>query len=176
MHTCRRHACPRRLAGFTLVELLVVIAILGILLYLLSPVFAKAREKMRQTTCLSNQRQLAMALLMEMKGGAAERFPTAEEVWTVTKFDPQLLQCPGNPAEMANSYAFNGLLSDTALHSVVSPTSTILTGDAKSSAAATNNVVTDPADFDRRHTGRFVASFVDGHVKLIKDPPLPGEE
>jgi prepilin-type N-terminal cleavage/methylation domain-containing protein/prepilin-type processing-associated H-X9-DG protein len=49
--------------GFTLIELLVVIAIIAILAAILFPVFAKAREKARQSSCLSNGRQLGTALL-----------------------------------------------------------------------------------------------------------------
>jgi prepilin-type N-terminal cleavage/methylation domain-containing protein/prepilin-type processing-associated H-X9-DG protein len=49
--------------GFTLIELLVVIAIIAILAAILFPVFAKAREKARQTKCQSNMKQMGIALL-----------------------------------------------------------------------------------------------------------------
>ena len=50
--------------GFTLIELLVVIAIIAILAAILFPVFARAREKARQTSCLSNTKQISLACLM----------------------------------------------------------------------------------------------------------------
>jgi prepilin-type N-terminal cleavage/methylation domain-containing protein/prepilin-type processing-associated H-X9-DG protein len=50
--------------GFTLIELLVVIAVIGILAALLFPVFLSAREKARQISCLSNMRELGVAILL----------------------------------------------------------------------------------------------------------------
>lgn len=98
--------------GFTLVELLVVIAIVGILAGLLLPVFANSREKARQTTCLSNLQQIAMATLQYAQDWD-ETFPMSgyESVdalgrpcfvsagSAISPFlgDRQILACPSNP-------------------------------------------------------------------------------
>src|SRR2546426_5481006 len=57
----------RRVWGFTLIELLVVIAIIAILAAILFPVFAQAREKARQVSCLSNMKQINLGWQLYMQ-------------------------------------------------------------------------------------------------------------
>src|SRR3569833_1273123 len=60
--------------GFTLIELLVVIAIIAILAAILFPVFAQAREKARAITCVSNEKQMGLAML-QYEQDNDEEFP-----------------------------------------------------------------------------------------------------
>ena len=64
--------------GFTLIELLVVIAIIAILAAILFPVFARAREKARQTSCLSNLKQLSLGAMMYAQDYDETMFPSWE--------------------------------------------------------------------------------------------------
>src|SRR5947207_1522303 len=73
---------PRRrsLPGFTLIELLVVIAIIAILASILFPVFARAREAARRTTCLSNLKQFGTGIMMYVQD-YDEAMPHAAMNW-----------------------------------------------------------------------------------------------
>ncbi len=90
--------------GFTLIELLVVIAIIAILAAILFPVFARAREKARQTSCLSNLKELDLAMLMYVQD-YDETF-TGRIVWN-QRIQPyvkneQIFQCPSYPGGLTH--------------------------------------------------------------------------
>ena len=69
-----------RRKGFTLIELLVVIAIIAILAAILFPVFAKAREKARTSSCASNLKQLGLAAMMYVQDYDEKFFPRYQPI------------------------------------------------------------------------------------------------
>jgi prepilin-type N-terminal cleavage/methylation domain-containing protein/prepilin-type processing-associated H-X9-DG protein len=136
--------------GFTLIELLVVIAIIAILAAILFPVFAKAREKARQTTCESNEKQLGLGFLQYTQdyddnlpaGTIAGLHPWSGEGWASQVYPyvkaKGVFLCPDDPTSLPYggiSYAFNEGLEvnqadnaevQTPLAQFTAPSSTVL--------------------------------------------------
>jgi prepilin-type N-terminal cleavage/methylation domain-containing protein/prepilin-type processing-associated H-X9-DG protein len=137
--------------GFTLIELLVVIAIIAILAAILFPVFAKVREKARQTSCLSNEKQIGLGITQYVQDND-ETFPPGESAtvrgygwdgygWASRVYpyikSTEVFTCPDDPnwsndrrTEM--SYAFNVNLSPldysdgSTLARMTSPSATVM--------------------------------------------------
>lgn len=110
----RRRSTARH--GFTLIELLVVIAIIAILAAILFPVFSQARAKARQAACLSNTKQLGMALSIYVGDydetnvlngylGGGPQWPDLLQPYIK---NDQILVCPGSANKFNSSYNSGG--------------------------------------------------------------------
>ncbi|HOM82910.1 MAG TPA: DUF1559 domain-containing protein [Armatimonadota bacterium] len=154
-----------RRMGFTLIELLVVIAIIAILAAILFPVFARARENARKSTCQSNLKQMALAAMQYAQDYDETLMRTnispATNVyygwaWMLQPYvkNTEIFTCPSKPSAKWNGSAttFSGFgygyfaiqntnnnggasLSERALASIASPSDVIMFGDS----SATNN-------------------------------------
>jgi len=173
--------------GFTLIELLVVIAIIAILAAILFPVFAKAREKARQSSCLSNVKQIMLAVLQYAQdydetlppGALATPGPSDADDWydllTPYMKSTQILVCPSvratpsygwNYQEFGYYYGSFGTGWATQLGQITSPATTILIGD-NSDGVDRNRYLyrRDPARLPTRHNDGGNMGLCDGHAK-----------
>jgi prepilin-type N-terminal cleavage/methylation domain-containing protein/prepilin-type processing-associated H-X9-DG protein len=111
--------------GFTLIELLVVIAIIAILAAILFPVFAKAREKARQASCESNEKQIALAFLMYAQDfdgkfppvyNDALGYPNGRIMWADCIFsyvkNRDIFVCPSNTSATADEIVGAGIANN----------------------------------------------------------------
>jgi prepilin-type N-terminal cleavage/methylation domain-containing protein/prepilin-type processing-associated H-X9-DG protein len=130
----------RRRAGFTLIELLVVIAIIAILAAILFPVFAQAREKARAASCVSNCKQIGLAMMMFAQDYYESYVPGwyawPPEAWWLSLVQPYvkdrdqggIRSCPSAPSKYW-AYAMNDWLSLKSQSVVPNVADTILVGD-----------------------------------------------
>ncbi len=127
----RYDGCSRR--AFTLVEMLVVIAIIAVLAGLLLPVIGKAKEQGRSTACLSNLRQIGLALQLYTQENEnkmpfiydalistnatviTNQLPTIDVVLTNHLGSPKVLRCPSDRKDLfartGSSYSWNSLIN-----------------------------------------------------------------
>ncbi|HEY3417739.1 MAG TPA: DUF1559 domain-containing protein [Armatimonadota bacterium] len=176
--------------GFTLIELLVVIAIIAILAAILFPVFAKAREKARQTTCMNNQRQIAAAILMFIQDHD-ETFPTAASFTTDMAssygMTGKVWDCPtssfkGTDGTPDYFYVGGSFLSDAALGDIRRPTSAVMLTDL-ASPKDNKSYIDDKGATDcmqayaqvaARHNNGAVFAYVDGHIGYLTADKISG--
>ncbi|MBM3499359.1 MAG: DUF1559 domain-containing protein [Armatimonadetes bacterium] len=183
--------------GFTLIELLVVIAIIAILAAILFPVFARAREKARQSACLSNIKQIALGCLMYaqdydemMVTGSGYQNTTINWQLKVEPYmkNTQIFVCPSQ-ARGAFTYWGATLYYGYALMwrggqplgNIQQPAGTVLTNDGVHPAVdgyrgAVPKFCTGfntcqprpPVEDDFYHNGGSNVAFWDGHAKWVR--------
>jgi prepilin-type N-terminal cleavage/methylation domain-containing protein/prepilin-type processing-associated H-X9-DG protein len=172
-------------SGFTLIELLVVIAIIAVLAAILFPVFAKAREKARQTACLNNVRQIVVGLTIYAQDHDS-KLPTAASWLSEIGLDSKIYDCPsatgmGGTAKPEYFFVAGSFLSGVALNDVSSVSDAIAVAEAKPGKPAyvsdndTNDVNIAFAQTDAtRHGGSAIYGYLDGHVGMIKSADASG--
>ncbi len=178
-----------RRSGFTLIELLVVIAIIAILAAILFPVFARAREKARQTSCMSNMKQLATSARMYSSdydsrivpyslGGDPGGAPVFWDRLQPYVKNEQIFDCPSTSQDGAasrwrrdyglNNYmeAFNGFyLRETSLEEIQTPSDTAQFGETACVSRSYCVYYGGAFILQPVHNGGCNLAFFDGHSK-----------
>ncbi|MHB9130624.1 MAG: DUF4349 domain-containing protein [Armatimonadota bacterium] len=148
----------RRHGGWRILEWAAVAGIMAVMAAIMFPVFAKAREKSRQTTCTSNLRQIATAIQMYVQDEGV--YPSADR-WAETVLtyvgSPKIFFCPADAnankpgGSFPNSYLYNNMLSGKSEKDITSPTDTpVVWCDNKGKGQA-----------------GLIVGFADGHTKFF---------
>ncbi|HEY3415695.1 MAG TPA: prepilin-type N-terminal cleavage/methylation domain-containing protein [Armatimonadota bacterium] len=155
----------RRHGGFTIVEILVVVAIIAILAAIIFPVFSRATEKSRQSTCLSNQRQLSISIMLYAHDYGV--FPDIDWSDAVTG-NGKIKTCPSKPDQQLG-YGMNSYLHGLRLDTLNQYSRIIVTADSPDSSCAYG-------DFTRHGKTGCIFSRLDGSVILAfpADPARAG--
>jgi prepilin-type N-terminal cleavage/methylation domain-containing protein/prepilin-type processing-associated H-X9-DG protein len=152
--------------GFTLIELLVVIAIIAILAAILFPVFAKAREKANENSCVNNVRQMVLGTAMYYEDHG-QVFPAKNTFWADLNFPPKTLICNTYGAKKGNAY---GYVSSVAGKSITDKgMKQPQDQEVITEMAGNGNILGNSMQIDFRHTGKAAVGYADGHVQLV--PP-----
>jgi len=186
------NSSPARLrSAFTLIELLVVIAIIAILAAILFPVFAKVREKARQTACISNEKQLGLAMMQYVQD-ADEVYPVglinaqppsipgsptgAGAGWAgaISPYikAPEMLKCPDDPTQpdagakavnaVTCSYALNQYLPNRSIAYLDSPSTTVQLFEVKNDTA----IISQTDEKAYNHNSWIVSAVGDGWLVM----------
>ncbi len=177
--------------GFTLIELLVVIAIIAILAAILFPVFARAREKARQSACLSNVKQICLGFQMYIQDYDETLPPyrysssSTPRLYWYQVIEPylkntEILQCPSRQMNTAPvDYGYNYDIDFFVLARIPEPSTTCVINDSRNMLSH-HPPMADTTTLDKFKEGTYLDSprsprcphneglnmgFLDGHAK-----------
>jgi prepilin-type processing-associated H-X9-DG protein len=152
--------------GFTVTDLVIILGIIAIIAILMYPMFFRTgRGDSRQTPCLSNQKQIALAFCMYVQEND-ETMPVVDDnVFTTIGLHGKVLECRNDKGKLQGGYVVNAVLSRLGIGDVESPTAVWLTADGKANVVPIGFTA---ADMAARHAGGIIASYFDGHAAYSK--------